>query len=404
MADTLKPFADAWTLESGVDFLNHGSFGATPRIVLEAQDAWRARMEREPVRFFVRELEAALDNARGALARFLGADVDDLAFVPNATHGVNLALSSLAPRLRRGDAILVTDHAYNACRNAAARVAGAGDAVLVVAEVPFPTRDEDEVVDAISSATTPRVKVALVEHVTSPTGLIWPIERIVRALSSRGVLVVVDGAHAAGMVPLDLRTLGAAFYTGNCHKWMCTPKGAGFLYVAREHHAIVRPLVVSHGANSPRRDRSRFHLELDWTGTFDPSAYLSVPTAIEFLAGLLPGGWPALRTHNRELALAARAILCEALGISPPAPDTMIGSLVSLPLPGGDGSAPRSPLYDDPLQAALFDRYHIEVPIVPWPAPRGRLVRVSAQIYNSREQYERLGGALRALLSHDGGG
>ncbi len=384
-----------WTLDPAVTFLNHGSFGACPRPVLEAQQRLRERLERQPVRFFVRDLEPLLDDARSALAAFLGADPEGLVFVPNATTAVNAVLRSLA--LAPGDQLLVTDHAYNACRNALDFAAAAARAEVVIVAVPFPLASADAVVEAVLAQVTPQTRLALLDHVTSPTGLVLSIEQLVRALAARGIDTLVDGAHAPGMVALDLRALGAAYYAGNCHKWLCAPKGAGFLHVRRDRQGGLRPVVISHGANSPRTDRSRLLLEFDWTGSHDPTPYLCVPEAIRFLGGLLPGGWPELMARNRQLALEARRILCDALDAMPPAPEDMVGALAAVPLPDGAAAPLRSPLYADPLQDVLLERYGIEVPIVPWPAPPKRLVRVSCQLYNAREDYERLATALREL-------
>jgi isopenicillin-N epimerase len=338
-----------------------------------------------------------LDDARGVLARFLGADPDDLAFVTNATTGVNTVLKSL--QLAAGDRLLVTDQEYNACRNAldfvAARTAGVE---VDVVRVPFPLASPDEVVAAVVAGVTPRTRLALVDHITSQTGLVMPIEPLVRELAGRGVDTLVDGAHAPGMVPLDLQRLGAAYYTGNCHKWLCAPKGAAFLWVRRDLQAGIRPLVISHGANSPRQDRSRFRIEMDWTGTCDPTAWLCVPTAIAFLGALLPGGFDELRARNRELALAARAMLADALGVRPPAPESMIGSLASLPLPDGEPRREPAGALADPLQERLFARHRIEVPVMVWPAPPRRLLRISAQIYNTPDQYRALADALVGSL------
>jgi isopenicillin-N epimerase len=390
-----------WSLDPDVTFLNHGSFGACPVPVQQAQQRFRDRMEREPVRFLSRDLVPLLDEARAALAAFVGASADDLAFVPNATTGVNTVVRSL--RFGAGDEILVTDHAYNACRNAVDAAAAAAGARVVVAPIPFPLAAAGEVVTALAARVTPATRLALVDHVTSPTGLVLPLALVVAALGARGVDVLVDGAHAPGMVPLDLRALGAAYYTGNCHKWICAPKGAGFLYVRGDRRADVHPLVVSHGANSPRTDRSRFHLEFDWAGTYDPSAYLAVPEALRVIAAARPGGWPEVMAENRRAALAARRMLCDALGTPPPCPEDMIGSLASVRIPA-DARTPSAPVamslhrLVDPLQSALFERYAIEVPVMTWPAPPRRLLRISAQLYNRPEDYQRLGEALRALL------
>jgi isopenicillin-N epimerase len=398
MAATSPPAGSSWRqlwlLDRDVTFLNHGSFGACPRAVLDAQSRLRERLESEPVRFLDRDLEPLLDEARGALGAFVGAAPDDLAFVPNATTGANTVLRSLD--LGAGDELLATDHTYNACRNALEAVTARAGARVVVATLPFPVAAPEQATEAILARVGPRTRLALVDHVTSPTGVVLPIAHIVDALQARGVDVLVDGAHAPGMVPLDLDALGAAYYTGNCHKWVCAPKGSAFLHVRRDRQKGVHPLVVSHGANSPRTDRSPFRLEFDWTGTADPTAFLTVPEAIRYMGSLLPGGWPALMAHNRGTALAARDGLAAGLGVPAPAPDSMIGSLVALPVPPGFYPA-APPRTRDPLQAALFDRYRLELPVFTWPALACRILRVSAQLYNVPEDYERLAGALAAL-------
>ena len=356
------------------------------------------RSEDQPVRFLDNEYEARLDGARQALAAFVGADPEGLAFVPNATTGVNAVVRSYP--LRAGDVVLVTDHAYNACRNALDDAAERVGARLSVARVPFPLKEPGEVLEAVLGAIVPGTRLALIDHVTSPTGLVLPVADIVQALQSRGIDVLVDGAHAPGMVPLDLGALGAAYYTGNCHKWMCAPKGAAFLWVREDRRGAVRPVVVSHGANSRRTDRSRFLLEFDWVGTGDPTAFLSVPAAIGCLGGLVPGGWPGLMRANRALALRARDLLCRALEVPPPCPDSMIGTLAAVPLPDRPaGRGGRLPLGLDPLQEALEERARIEVPILAWPAPPRRLLRVSAQVYNRETQYARLAQVVRDFLA-----
>lgn len=388
-----------WTLDPAITFLNHGSFGATPRVVLDKQDAFRAQMEREPVRFFVRELEPLLDEARRTLAHFLGADEKGVAFVPNATAGVNAVLRSLD--LDKFDELLVTSQEYNASRNALDYVAGLAGARIVVADIPFPIDSADVVVERVLEKVTDRTRLLLIDHITSQTALVFPVERIVKELASRGVDTLVDGAHAPGSIPLNLRELGAAYYTGNLHKWVCAPKGAAFLYVRDNRRMSVHPVAISHGANSPRTDRSRYLIEFDWTGTFDPSAWLSVPAALEFMDS--HGGWPHVMRRNRELALLARDLLCAALQIDKPAPDDMLASMAAVPLPDGTQSTAPS-LYGDPLQDELLFTHNIEVPIVPWPQPPKRVLRVSAQLYNELADYERLADVLGGGRAGAGGG
>ena len=385
-----------WGLDPAVTFLNHGSFGACPKPVLRRQAALRRRMERQPVDFLYRRYEERLDAARTAAAAFVGADPADFVFVPNTTAGVNAVLRSL--RFQSGDELLTTDHEYNACRNVLDLVAERDGARVVTAPVPFPVSGEEDLLAAILVRVTERTRLALVDHVTSPTAMIFPVERLARELAARGVKLLVDGAHAPGMVPLDVDALGCAYYTGNFHKWVCAPKGAAFLWVRRDRQAAVRPAVTSHGANSPRTDRSRFLLEFDWTGTFDPTAWLCVPVAIKCLGSLLPGGWPALMARNRRLAAAGRRLLCEALGIPAPCPEELLGSMATLPLPDGDPSDLKPPLFMDPVQDALWYRHRIELPVMAWPAPPRRLCRISAQAYNTLDDYARLAAALKEIL------
>ncbi len=389
VADSLpqsaSPWRSHWSLDPNIRYLNHGSFGACPIVVQAYQQQIREQLEREPLRFFVETYQPLLDAARTELGTFLGTDPQNLAFVSNATTGVNTVLRSL--QFQPSDELLVTNHEYNACRNALNFVAERSGASIRVAEIPFPLTSDTQIIEAILGSVGDRTRLVLLDHVTSQTALVLPIQKLCHALTDRGIEVLVDGAHAPGMVSLDLDHLGATYYTGNCHKWLCAPKSAGFLYVQGDRQAQIRPLVISHGANSPNQERSRFHLEFDWTGTPDPSAYLSVPEAMRCVGSLLPGGWPAVQNHNHTLVIQGRKILCEGLGIQPPAPDEFLGSMATIPLPNGDRQS---------LQTALWER-KLQVPLIPWTTP-DRLLRISAQLYNTLDDYKALTQALLDCL------
>lgn len=349
-------------------------------------------MERQPVRFLHRDFNPLLDAARENLGVFLGANPDHLVFISNATAGVNAVIRSLD--FQPGDELLTTDHDYNACRNVLLDIARRTGAKVVTARVPFPLTDEQQVIDAILAAITTHTRLAFIDHITSPTALVFPIEKIVHLLDARGIDCLVDGAHAPGSVPLDLDALRPAYYTGNLHKWVCAPKGAAFLYVRADKQAPIRPAVLSHGENIRRPDRSHFHDRFDWPGTLDPTAWLAVPDAIRFGASLHPGGWPELLEQNRTLAASARALIAERLGVSLPAPIAMLAAMATIPL---SESHRRVPLTDDridPLQTRLLETHRIEVPIIRWGAPARRFVRISAQAYNHIEHYRILASAL----------
>jgi isopenicillin-N epimerase len=383
LPEIVTNFAALWGLDPAVEYLNHGSFGACPTAVLDEQSALRAELEREPVDFLSGSLPARIDAARAKLAEFLGADPQDLAFVPNATAGVNAVLRSL--ELAPSEEILVTSHTYAACRKTVDFVAHRSGARVVIAALPFPCAGEDSVVEAVMRAASARTRVALIDHVTSPTALILPVRRLVEELAARGIDALVDGAHAPGMVPLGLGDLGAAYYTGNAHKWLCAPKGAAFLHVRRDRQSGVHPNVISHGYSAG------FHAEFDWIGTLDPTPWLCIPAALRHIGSLLPGGWPAVMQRNRELALRARDVLLERLAVPAPAPDGMIGSMAALPLPPKAGGAPHD-------TRALHDWLRargVEAWLHPHPVP---LVRLSAQLYNRLDQFRHLAALLEEAL------
>jgi isopenicillin-N epimerase len=397
MTDKTTGFAGLWDLDPRITYLNHGSFGACPQVVLEEQNRLRGKLEANGVHFIQRQLMPLLETARSSLANFVGASSDDLVFVPNATTGVNSVLRSL--QFDRGDEILITDHEYNACRNAVDFVAQRAGATVVTVSIPLPVSGPDAIVDAVMSKVSERTTLAMIDHITSPTAIVFPVQQLVAALDSRGIDTLVDGAHAMGMVELNLNQLGAAYYTGNCHKWLCAPKGSAMLHVRIDRQDRIRPLAISHGANSTIPGYSRFHLEFDWTGTHDPTPYLSIPAALRFMEELLPGGWPELMRHNRELAIWGRQLLTDKLDLPPVCPDTMIGAIAAVELP--PAFLPESSLpvdddinYEDRLEKLLYETYRITIPVIKWPAPKKRLLRVSAQMYNERSHYETLVAAL----------
>ena len=387
---------ELWSLDPDVLHLNHGSFGACPSQIIEEQTQLRQQMESNTLRFFEQELPELLETARKALGLFLGAPAQDLVFVDNATTGISTVLSNLD--LIAGDRILVTDHGYNACSNAARYFTKRASAEIALINLSFPGSDTSEFIERILGACTSRTRLLLIDHITSPTALIMPLEEIVPAVQQRGIQVLVDGAHAPGMLPLRLTDLGADYYTGNCHKWMCAPKGTAFLYVKPEHQLNLHPLTISHGMNRPVGDSTRFRLEFDWVGTRDLTGFLTLPALIEYMGGISNEGWAGIMARNRALALEARDLICQELGLESPCPVDMIGSLATVCLP-----VPKKGTFIDyhavdPLKEILRHNHGIEVSLSAWPSPAGRYLRVSAQLYNSLVHYQQLTKALQVEL------
>jgi isopenicillin-N epimerase len=335
-------------------------------------------MERDTGDFLWTRLPTRLQQALASLGEFLGADAGDLAFVSNATFGVNAVLRSL--EFGPGDELLVTSHTYAACHKAAQYVADRSGARLVTVEVPFPVDSDQQIVDAVMAGVTSRTRLALLDHVTSPTALVLPIARLVEALKARGIETLVDGAHGPGMVPIHLTQLGAAYYTGNAHKWLCAPKGSAFLHVRSDLQRLVHPCVISHGYGDG------FRAEFDWLGTVDPTPWLCIPKAIEYLQALVPGGWPALMERNRALVIEARKLVNARLGLAPAAPESMIGCIASIPLPQAAPGSPAARLTGDALGEWFHERgVRSMFPVAPLAA-----VRLSAQLYNHIGQYQQL--------------
>ena len=384
-----------WILDPETSFLNHGSFGATPLSVLEEQSRLRNLIESDPVRFFERNYIPLMKAAIGRLSEFMNADSEGLVFVKNTTEGVNTVLRSLD--LSPGDEIIVTNHSYQACWNAVDFVTERSDAKTVVVDIPFRVKNEEEIVDLIMDKVTGNTVLAMIDTVTSATGLRMPFEKLVRNLQGVSVDVLLDAAHGPGIVPLDLKAMDVAYCTGNCHKWICTPKGSAFLHIREDRKGFVKPLSISHGYRFEGTDQEKFEYEFGWPGTQDPTAWLCIPHAIDFLGGLVDGGWQEIMEHNTALAIQGREILCGALGTSPPVPDSMVSSIAAVEMPDEGDVGPMS-LEGDPFHNFLLDEFGIQVPVFPWKHHNKRYIRISAQLYNHVEEYEFLADCLTRSL------
>ncbi len=377
---------DHWALSPDVVHLNHGSFGGCPRAVLEAASDWRDRLEASPMRFLVLEWQQELDRARDVLATFLRAPAERLAFVPNATTGVAIALAS--SQIAAGDELLTTDHAYRACKNQLDRIAATRGARVVVVPIDLPF-DTDAFVAAFTAAITPRTTLALLDHITSATALRMPLDRLLAPLAARGLQVIVDGAHAAGQIALDIGALlaaGVTWYAGNNHKWVCAPKGTGFVAAAPTAPPPV-PVVTSHGASAEYGPANRFHAELDWMGTHDPTPHLSVPTAIATLAEM-GNGWAHVIARNHALAIEMRRRLVDALGATTIAREDELGTMAAVPIALPPNTTPLA------LEKQLLAEGW-EIPIVDFAS--GPLVRISAHLYNGADQADALAEKLGSL-------
>jgi len=381
-----------WALEPGNRHLNHGSFGAVLDEVLDIQSKWRARFEANPSWFVFRELQPAMDRAREALAEFVGADPARVAPVRNATTGIASVVRSIEPTLRPGDQVLTTAHDYNAVRQILRFSAERTGAEVVVSKVPFPIEDPTMVTEAVLAAVGPRTKLAVIDHVTSPTSLVFPIADIVSALEP-GIPVLVDGAHGPGQVPLSVDELGASWYAGNLHKWVCAPKGAAFLHTRADRIEMTVPAVISHGYNAVvDGPEARYRLLFDWLGTDDFSSWAVLPDVLRLVGGLESGGWEGVIKRNHDLVLEGRRILAESLQTGFPAPESMLGSMASLILPDRAGPDPGGDL--SPLTDELFDGGLMAL-VMNWPRWPNQLLRVSAHLYNTPDDYTVLAEALR---------
>lgn len=374
-------------LDPDVIFLNHGSFGATPRPVFTAYQAWQLRLERQPVRFIIDELPGYLHEARAALGAYVQVDAADLVYVPNATFALNVVARSLS--LGPGDEVLTTDHEYGACRNVWGFLRRKHGFTVVQRPLPLPATSPTALLEHLWQGVTPRTRVIFLSHITSPTALHLPVAAVCARAREAGILTVIDGAHAPGHIPLRLADLGADFYFGNAHKWLCSPKGAAFLYARRERQALLEPLVVGWGWGEHRTETfgSDFLDYQQWLGTNDVSAYLSVPAAIDFQAR---HNWTAVRAQCHALVRQALHRVGDLTGLAPLYADDagLYHQMAAMPLP---------PLADAAaFKAQLYARHRIEIPVVEW---HGRhFLRISVQGYNTQSDVDALLDALATLL------
>ncbi|MBK8135873.1 MAG: aminotransferase class V-fold PLP-dependent enzyme [Chloroflexi bacterium] len=379
---------DYFLLDPSVAFLNHGSFGATPRPVFAAYQFIQAEMERQPVEFLGRLSDKRLRASREVLGAFLNAGADNLVYVMNATWGVNVVAHSL--ELVPGDEILTTDHEYGACVNAWKLACSRTGAQWVEAQIPLPLPDPAAIVDLIWSKVTPRTKVLYLSHITSPTAVTFPVEELCKRARAAGILSVIDGAHAPGQLPVDLTALGADIYTGNLHKWLCAPKGAAFLYARPEHHGKLHALVTSWGYSGfstllDMQNDSLLALRHQWQGTRDIAAFLAVPAAIDFQR---EHDWPAHRQRCHLLAADAQRRVSDLTGIPIAVPEHNFTQMALCELPPSTDLAV--------LKTRLYDEFRVEIPVIDWLGRK--FVRVSIQAYNTVEDVDRLVQGLKAIL------
>lgn len=373
-----------WHLDPEISFLNHGSFGATPRKVLDIQSNWRERFETQPIEMLDRQGSTLLALAREAVGKFVGTRGDDLAFVTNATGGINAVLRSI--EVNHGDELLTTNHVYNGIRQTLRYIANRVEAKYIEIDIPLPIQSNDQIVQAIARAITDRTRILVIDHITSETAIVFPIKQIVDLCHEKDIEVLVDGAHAPGMVELDINAIAPTYYAANLHKWVCAPKGAAFLWVTPERQDQIHPNTISHYLNES------FTEEFKWQGTRDISAWLCAADAIKFMAEI---GWQKIRLHNHQLAIWVQTMLSERWKVpaTTPLDGSMLGSFASILLPSS------AKAYEDPkrFQHLLYVNHKIEIPVHVW---QGHwLIRPSCQIYNFACEYERLADAVITLCN-----
>ncbi len=374
---------DLFLLDPNIIFLNHGSFGATPKEVFETYQDWQRKLENQPVKFLGREISGHLKEARDALGQYLNVAGDDLAYVPNATFGVNIAARSL--KLKAGDEVLSTNHEYGACENVWEYLSQRQGFTYKKQTIPLLTTSRQDIVDQIWQGVTPQTKVLYLSHITSPTALIFPVEELCKRAKAAGIITVIDGAHAPGQIPLDLTAMEVDFYTGNCHKWLCSAKGAGFLYVRKELQQHIEPVLIGWGLHRDPSLGSKFLDYYDWLGTNDYANYLSVPAAINFQQKY---NWDKVRSDCHQLLKDTLERINQKTGCQNIyADDSLYSQLAIVELPGvKDATEFKNKLYDD---------FKIEIPLTQHSGKT--FARISVQGYTSSSDLEALISALETL-------
>lgn len=374
-------------LDPQVVYLNHGSYGACPRPVFAQYQAWQRQLELQPVQFLGIELDNYMHHARNELGEYLNASASDLVYIPNATHGVNIVARSL--QLNPGDEVLSTDQEYGACNFAWEFVCNKTGALYKQQSIAIPVTSGEEIADQFWRGVTPKTKIIFISHISSPTSLTMPIGMICQRARQAGILTLIDGAHAPGQMPVDLDAIQADFYVGNCHKWMLSPKGSGFIYARPEVQNLIEPLIVSWGYQSrfTNPHESRFIDYLQWSGTKDPSAALTVPTAIDFMK---TNHWDDVRDACHLLLRLAMEQICEITGLSPlyPLGSNFYHQMCTIPIPNVRDI--------NELKTRLYTQYKIEIPCLEW--NNHHFLRLSVQGYNTADDIEQLVNALRTLL------
>jgi isopenicillin-N epimerase len=383
------PIASAgaeFLLRPDITFLNHGSFGACPRPVFADYQRWQRTLEEQPVEFLGRRFDGLLAEAREPLGRFLGTAPDNLVFVPNTTYGINIVAHSFP--LEPGDEVLGASHEYGAVERTWTFVCEAKGARYRSQQIALPVTSAEDVIKQLWQGVTPRTRALVISHITSPTALIFPVAEICRRAAAAGIVTIIDGAHAPGQIDLALDDIGADFYSGNLHKWVCAPKGSAFLYARPDRQPMLQPLVVSWGWRAITPGPSPFQDYFGWTGTGDPAAYLSVPAAIAFQQR---HDWPTIRAQCHALAASASQRIGAMTGLPPISPETTgwYGQMRAIPIP-------RTSIAGETLQRRLWDEYQIEIPVVDW--QDHRFVRISIQAYNTPRDVDRLVAALAEML------